>query len=109
MAVASKVSMELEAAKVDFLPGALECSREGYLPGGLKRNVEFLAGCLEFTGSIQPEVRNLLCDPQTSGGLLFAVAPSDAPRLLRALREQLIPAQEIGEVTGKSTWLLRVR
>jgi selenide,water dikinase len=109
MAIASRVSMELEAAKVDFLPGALECSREGHIPGGLRRNVEFLAGCLEFGESIQPEVRNLLCDPQTSGGLLFAVAPSDAPQLLRALREQLIPAQEIGEVTGKSTWLLRVR
>jgi selenide,water dikinase len=109
MAVASKVSMELEAAKVDFLPGALECSRGGFLPGGLKRNAEFLSGCLEFTESIQQEVRNLLCDPQTSGGLLFAVAPSEAPRLLRALREQLIPAQEIGEVTVKSPRLLRVR
>ena len=109
MAVASKVSMEVEAAKVDFLAGALECSRAGYLPGGLKRNAEFLSGCLEFAESIQQDVRNLLYDPQTSGGLLFSVSPGDAQPLLRALRDQLIPAQEIGEVKIPSSPLLRVR
>ncbi|HET7840424.1 MAG TPA: selenide, water dikinase SelD, partial [Terriglobia bacterium] len=109
MALASKVSLALDAGRIEFLPGALECSRNGHIPGGLKRNAEFISGCLEFPESIQQEVRNLLFDPQTSGGLLFAVAAADAPKLLGALREQFIPAQEMGEVLAKSHPLLRIR
>ncbi len=109
MALASKVSLVVDAARLEFLPGALECSRGGHIPGGLKRNIEFISGCLEYPGSIQQDVLNLLYDPQTSGGLLFAVAAADAPKLLRALREQHIPAQEMGEVLAKSHPLLRIR
>ncbi len=109
MAIASKVSLVMDASQIEFLPGALECSRLGHIPGGLKRNMEFLSGCLKFAESIQQDVRNLLFDPQTSGGLLFAVAANEAPKLLGALREQFIPAQEIGEVLAKSDPLLRIR
>lgn len=109
MARASKVSLEFDASRAEFLPGALECSRQGFIPGGLRRNREYLAGCLEFSASIQEDVRNLWYDPQTSGGLLFSVAAGDSPKLLSALREQLILAQEIGEVLAKTHPLLRVR
>jgi selenide, water dikinase len=109
MAVASNVSLAIDSAQINFLPGALECSRSGHIPGGLKRNIEFISGCLEFAPSIQEDVRNLFYDPQTSGGLLFAVAADDAPKLLSALREKLIPAQEVGEVLAKSHPLLRIR
>jgi selenide, water dikinase len=109
MAIASKVSLALDAAKVEFLPGALECSRGEFIPGGLTRNIEFLSGCLEFAPGIQEDVRNLLHDPQTSGGLLFAVAAADAPKLLSDLREQLIPAQDIGEVLAESHPLIQIR
>jgi len=108
MALASKVSLVLDHAHIDFLPGALEYSREGHLPGGLKRNSEFLAGCVEFADGITEEVRNLMFDPQTSGGLLLAVARTDAPRLLAGLRGRGIPAQDIGEVLEKTQPLIRV-
>jgi selenide,water dikinase len=109
MAVASKVSLVIDHAKVEFLPDAPEYSRRGFLPGGLKRNIEFLAGCVEFAEGIPEEVRNLLFDPQTSGGLLLSVdAPSSSP-LVAALRERGVPAQEIGEVISKTTPLIEVR
>lgn len=109
MAVASNVSLVLDAARLELLPGALECARRGYLPGGLKRNFEFVSGCVEFANGIPEDIRNLFYDPQTSGGLLLATSASDAPRLLAALREQGIPAQEMGEVLAKSQPLIRVR
>jgi len=109
MAVASKVSLLIEHAKIEFLPDAFEYSRGGFLPGGLKRNIEFIAGCVEFGDGIPEEIRNLLFDPQTSGGLLLAVeAPAAAP-LVAALRDHGVPTQEIGEVLEKTRPLILVR
>ena len=109
MAVASKVSLVIDSARAVFLPEALGYSREGFLPGGLKRNMEFMAGCVEFSEGVTEETRNLLFDPQTSGGLLFAVPPGDAPRLVLALGERNIPTQEIGQAVEKTRPLILVR
>jgi len=109
MAVASKVSLVIYSACPEFLPEALDYSREGFLPGGLKRNVEFLAGCVEFSDGIPEETRNLLFDPQTSGGLLLAVAPVDGPRLVRTLSDENIPTKEVGKVAEKTRPLILVR
>ncbi len=109
MAIGSKVSLVIDSACVEFLAEALDYSREGFLPGGLKRNVEFIGGCVEFADGIPEETRNLLYDPQTSGGLLLAVTPADAPRLVQSFGEQNIPTQEIGEVVEKTRPLISVR
>lgn len=109
VAVGSKVSLVIDSARVEFLPEAIDYSREGYLSGGLKNNISFLHGCVEFANGIGEEIRNLLYDPQTSGGLLIALGAEDAPRLLKALRDREIPAQEIGEAVQKTQPLLLVR
>ena len=109
MAAGSKVSLMLDHRRVEFLPEALDFSREGFIPGGLKRNIEFIGGCVEFADEIPEEVRNLFYDPQTSGGLLLSVAASDALQLLAALGERDVPAQEVGEVIEKTKPLIRVR
>jgi selenide, water dikinase len=108
MAIASKVSLVLESSQVEFLPGALECSRAEFLPGGLKRNIEFVSGCVEFAGAITEDVRNLFYDPQTSGGLLISVAPADAASLLARLGERGVPAREIGRAVEKTHPLIRI-
>jgi selenide,water dikinase len=108
MAAASKVSLVLDHRKIEFLPDAAELSRRGFLPGGLKRNIEFISDCVEFASGVPEEVRNLLYDPQTSGGLLLAVDATDAVNLLNALRENGVPAQEIGEVVAKTKPLIRL-
>jgi len=109
MAVGSKVSLVIDPTKVEFLPDAVEYSRGGFLPGGLRRNMDFIGSCVEFVSSIPDEVRNLLFDPQTSGGLLFSVSAQDAPRLVEALQALPIPAQAIGEVVEKTHPLILVR
>jgi selenide,water dikinase len=108
MAVASKVGLVFDHRQIEFLPEATELSRQGHLPGGLKRNIEFISACVEFAVDIPEEIRNLLYDPQTSGGLLLSVAPEDAQGLLSALRGNGVTAQEVGEVVEKTTPLLRV-
>jgi selenide,water dikinase len=102
MAAGSKVSFAIDSAQIDFLPEAREYARGGFLPGGLKRNMEFIAGCVEFASEVTEEIRNLLFDPQTSGGLLLSVAAHDASRLLEALRAHGVDAQQVGEVVEKT-------
>ena len=109
MGVASKVSLVIDHAKIEFLPEAAEYSRRGFLPGGLKRNIEFITGCVEFADEIPEETRSLLFDPQTSGGLLLSVEASSEAPLVAALRERGVTAQEVGEVLTQTHPLIRVR
>ncbi len=109
MAAGSRVSIILDSPQVDLLPGALEYAAQGCLPGGQKRNVEFISGCVEFAPSVSEALRNLLFDPQTSGGLLLSVSAADAPSLLRDITARGIPANAVGEVIEKRPPLISVR
>jgi len=109
MAVGSRVSLAIDSKQIEFLPEARVLTQEGFLPGGLKRNQEFIGECVEFAPSVPEDVRNLLFDPQTSGGLLLSVAVKDATRLLESLRANGVSAQQVGEVTGKTHPLIQVR
>jgi selenide, water dikinase len=108
MAAASGVSMVIEHAEIELLPGALDYSRQGYLPGGLKNNIKFVSGCVEFDAKIPQEIRNLLFDPQTSGGLLLVVSGKDSAALVSKLRKRGVPSRRVGRVVEKTSPLLRV-
>jgi selenide,water dikinase len=109
LAQASRVSLILNNRQVAFLDGALECSHAGHLAGGLKNNREFLGACVEFAPDISPEVENLFYDPQTSGGLLVAVAPEQTDAARKALLAAGCAAMLIGEVVAKSSPLIAIR
>jgi selenide,water dikinase len=81
MALASGVTLEIEAKRVPLLPGALEAVAAGALPAGLKNNFDFAACDVEIAGGTDPAILELLYDPQTAGGLLIALSESDAARL----------------------------
>ena len=108
MAIGSGVSLRIHASRMPLLEGALECVRAGYVPGGLKANRSFAESCVEFDDAVPEEVRTLLFDPQTAGGLLISVAEKDAERLVAALRNSGIDAVEIGEVIPKQKPLITV-
>jgi selenide, water dikinase len=108
MAIGSGVSMHIEHARVDYLPGALEAARGGFFSGGLANNREFLEGCVAFLPSVPAEFRALLFDPQTSGGLLASVAPEAAEKAMAVFRRHGVAARAIGEVIAKRSPLLEV-
>jgi len=109
LAVASGVSLVLDSRQVEFLEGALECARAGHLAGGLKNNREFLGGCVEFAPDIAPAVENLFYDPQTSGGLLVAVAAEKVEAARQALLKAGCAAMLVGEVGEKTSPLIAIR
>jgi selenide, water dikinase len=103
------VSLELEHAAIQYLPGAVEAAREGFLPGGLKNNRDFVGDCAGFAESVPQEYRDLLFDPQTSGGLLIAISPESADATSSALERRGASARRIGRVVAKKTPLLFVQ
>ncbi len=108
MAIASGVSLRIQASRVPLLPGALECVQRGYVPGGLKANRQFAEGCVETDKSVAQDLLTLLFDPQTAGGLLIAIAAGDAERLLMALQNAGVEAVEIGEAVPRQKPLIAV-
>jgi selenide,water dikinase len=108
IALASDVSFRISASRVPLLEGALECVRAGYIPGGLKANRDFAECVVHYEDGIPEEVRTLLFDPQTAGGLLIAVAADDVDQLARALTTAGVAAVEIGQVIPASKPLINV-
>lgn len=97
---ASGVAAQIRADAVPLLPGAAELAADGCIPGGTRRNHDDLAADVTWDPSLTELQRLLLCDAQTSGGLLIAVPPHRADPLLEALRVELTPiAQVVGEIT----------
>ena len=108
MALASKVSLKIHANALPLLEGALECTRAGYIPAGLKANREFAECAVSYEAGVSEELKTMIFDPQTAGGLLISVAAQDAERLGAALRDEAVPAVEIGEVLPADKALIAV-
>src|SRR5271165_6016401 len=98
LAMASHVSVRLFAHQIPLLEGALECVRAGHIPGGLIANRDFAECVVTYEDGVPDDLKTILFDPQTAGGLLIAVAADQAGQLTQALDTARVPAAEIGEV-----------
>ena len=108
IALASRVSMRLFPNDVPVLDGAIECVRAGHIPGGLKANREFAECVVTYDEGIDEDVKTLLFDPQTAGGLLISAGAAQASRLLAEFRSSGVDAAEIGKVTERVKPLITV-
>lgn len=99
MAAAGGVSISISAGAVPLLPGALEYARAGVSTGGEGRNREYLAEKVRFTG-IDAALERALFDPQTSGGLLFALPPERQAEAERLFAESALGLWRIGAVSA---------
>ena len=109
LAVASNVGLIFDSVKIPILEGALDCIRAGNIPGGLKANRDFAECMVGYAENVPEEIRTLLFDPQTAGGLLISIAAEDSDALMKTLRDARIPAVEIGEVTTPGKPLILVQ
>jgi selenide,water dikinase len=103
MALGSDVALEIDATKLPILPRARDLAASGISTGGCQRNRDWLADKVEIAPGVPPELIELCFDPQTSGGLLFAVAAHDRARALAALHAARVgTAVAIGHTTRKT-------
>ena len=107
MAAASHCSLELDADAIPLLEGA-RALVTGNIPGGGRTNRQHFGARIEIAPSVDPAVADLLFDPQTSGGLLVAVAPAAAEGALAALRAAGVEASFVGTAVPAGESLIRV-
>ena len=108
MALGSGAAIHIYSGRIPLLEGALDCVHAGYIPGGLRANREFAECLVGYDPGVPEELRTILFDPQTAGGLLLSVAREDAAPMLEELKAAGVEAAEIGEVLPESKPLIRV-
>jgi len=106
MVLASDVSINISAGSVPLIEGAPECVRAGYIPAGLKNNRDFAECLVQYDDGVPEDVRALLFDPQTAGGLL--ISTPDGKQLTKALNDAGVAAVEIGQVLPNGKPRIRV-
>lgn len=98
MARGSGLTVEIEAEAPAVLPGVEALAQAGVRTGASGRNWTSYAGSVRGADALPDWRRDLLCDPQTSGGLLVAVAPEAAAEVLTRLRGQGFDAAAVGRM-----------
>ncbi len=99
LAQASRVNLVIEASSVPLIPGTVELAQADFYPQGTLNNYRFIKKHTRFRPGISRTLRLILCDAQTSGGLLISVAESKTYRLLNMLqRSGVVHARIIGRV-----------
>lgn len=101
MAQGSDVSIHLETQNLPYYKEAETMAAMGFIPAGAYRNANYLKGHVAQKRDISQPMLDILYDPQTSGGLLIAVAEKDALTLQRELADHLSCAAIVGYVTEK--------
>lgn len=101
MTSASKVGAEIFLSRIPVLAEAWRLVEEGVIPGGAYSNREYVAANVTFAPEIKEDAQLILSDPQTSGGLLMAVAPEKLDNLVAKLKSAGVPtAAVIGSITS---------
>ncbi len=103
MCEGSNVSAELRFSDIPVFPEALEYLKEGAIPGGTHRNWDSYG---DKIGALDDLLRNILCDPQTSGGLLIAVDNDSKTEVEALLQQEGLYAKAIGKlIAKKDNWV----
>ena len=109
VARASKVTIEIDSARVSLIRGALELAQAGLMTGADKTNREYVGENIEVASGIDPNLMKLFYDPQTAGGLLLAITEDKAVALLSELRRNYPQVEIIGRVTERGAKAIVVR
>jgi selenide,water dikinase len=99
MLTASGVGARIRAESVPLVDGALDYAREKFVPTGTKKNFDYAIPHVKLLTELDPSLHILLCDAQTSGGLLLAIPEEKTGHLLDLLHHRGVPwAHQVGQV-----------
>jgi selenide, water dikinase len=98
MTLGSGVGALIRASAVPVLVSAYDLARDDVIPGGTRRNQAAIEPLVRWDGAVDSVSRAVLCDAQTSGGLLIAVSPDRVHALEGALGARGVLAARVGEI-----------
>lgn len=101
MAKGSGLTLHLETARIPYHQEAYEMAAMGFVPAGAYRNRSFAGNHVLMKQPVSTPMQDILYDPQTSGGLMIAVAGADAEKLMGELKASLPCVETIGYVTNR--------
>lgn len=104
-----EISAEIDSISIPVIRGAIHCAEEFLLTAAAQRNRNHVGDRVEFSNWIPFSMEELLFDPQTSGGLLFAVKPEQAGAFLKELQGAGLPAAMVGRFVSKKEKDIYVR
>lgn len=106
MAQGSECTIHILTEKVPYHKEAYELASMGFIPAGAYRNREYAESSVKVCGDISRAMQDILYDPQTSGGLLFAMPKEYAEKCLEEMKTLIPQAEIIGYVTEKQdAWI----
>ncbi len=110
MVKASGVDSEVYAEKVPVIEHAKDFITANVIPGGTLNNLDFVSDCVEWSQGISRTIKIILCDAQTSGGLLISIPSNAGTRLEQALRaNDIAGASIVGQITSVGDGKIVVR
>lgn len=109
MALASRVGARVYLDWVPVVPETWKLVRQDIVPGGTRRNLSWLSHAVLWDPQISGEAQLVLCDAQTSGGLLMAVPRGRTERMMEALTSARVTcATKIGEIIAGEAGQIQV-
>lgn len=102
MAQGSNVSIKFNSSKIPFIKEANELAKMGIIPAGAYSNKSFIGDNVKISDSVEEPLRDMMFDPQTSGGLLISVDKSKLDELMEKLKILDTEYSIIGNVIEKS-------
>ena len=109
MCQASEVSATLEFNTIPLIQGVYELAQKGFVPGGTKRNMDYVSSHVNFSKTLSKEQQYLLADAQTSGGLLISVAKEKAQDLQNLLNENgCLSSSIIGNIYNQAEFSIYI-
>lgn len=104
MAQGSGVSIHIDTKQIIYHKEAYEFAEMGFIPAGAYRNREYTEGNVFIYDNVSRAMQDICYDPQTSGGLLIAIAEKDKEKCQKKLKDAGVKAFEVGYVTEKSDY-----
>jgi selenide,water dikinase len=101
MASGSEKTIEIYTEQVPIIDGSLDLAAMGIIPEGMYNNLDYLSDKYIYKNDLPQNLKDILLDPQTSGGLLLSLPEKDAKEFLKRMKEYTPYARIIGQVTEK--------
>jgi len=99
MTQSAGIDAAIHLSDIPLMEGARQLALAGFIPGGTRNNLEYIADAIRCAPEITETDKLILADAQTSGGLLIAVPPAESEKLLKDLTTAHVSAALIGHFT----------